>query len=289
MSGCGGAVTSEEETGIEPSRGWLLQKAKPDTGIIMAHSVAQLQAENVVYELECIDRMYLNCYVPKLSNAAGVAGFIRFHKGRRFASTVDVAEMGKAFVRSIFKFAKQHEVPIHRFAKGERKDEVTQRFLKDFDREEGVLYIGIAQEKASVPRTVRKRFGDGGSIPWITEGVIPSLHVYYKNTHLKQYHKTWKKGAALRTETTINNTYDFGVGSRLRLHGLIERIEKSHRYRVTKKGLAAVHFYHRLYTRLLRPALSVPKGEPGPHPTPEEKPLQQLHSAMDRFIQEQAA
>ena len=23
-----------------------------------------------------------------------------------------------------------------------------------------------------------------------TEGVIPSLHVYYKNTHLKQYHKT---------------------------------------------------------------------------------------------------
>lgn len=46
----------------------------------------------------------------------------------------------------------------------------------------------------------------------ITEGVIPSLHVYYKNTHLKQYHKTCKKGAALRTETTINNSYDFGVG-----------------------------------------------------------------------------
>jgi hypothetical protein len=46
----------------------------------------------------------------------------------------------------------------------------------------------------------------------ITEGVIPSLHVYYKNTHLKQYHK---EGRALRTETTINNTYDFKVGRRL--------------------------------------------------------------------------
>lgn len=33
----------------------------------------------------------------------------------------------------------------------------------------------------------------------INEGVIPSLHVYYKNTHLKQYHK---EGRALRTETT---------------------------------------------------------------------------------------
>jgi hypothetical protein len=38
------------------------------------------------------------------------------------------------------------------------------------------------------------------------------LHVYYKNTHLQQYHK---EGRALRTETTINHTYDFGVGRRL--------------------------------------------------------------------------
>jgi len=47
----------------------------------------------------------------------------------------------------------------------------------------------------------------------ITQGVTPSLYVYYKNTHLKQYHK---EGRALRTETTINSTYDFAVGRRLR-------------------------------------------------------------------------
>ena len=46
----------------------------------------------------------------------------------------------------------------------------------------------------------------------LTEGVIPSLHVYFKNTHIKQYHK---EGRALRTESTINNTYDFKVGRRL--------------------------------------------------------------------------
>ena len=50
----------------------------------------------------------------------------------------------------------------------------------------------------------------------IIEGVVPSLHVYYKNTHLKQYHKYCPRGAASRTETTINNTYDFGVGRRLK-------------------------------------------------------------------------
>jgi hypothetical protein len=39
------------------------------------------------------------------------------------------------------------------------------------------------------------------------------LNVYYKNARIKQYHKERR---ALRTETTINNTYDFGIGKRLR-------------------------------------------------------------------------
>jgi hypothetical protein len=48
----------------------------------------------------------------------------------------------------------------------------------------------------------------------INEGVIPSLHIYYKNTHSRQYHKAAKRCAGPRTETTINNAYDFGVGRR---------------------------------------------------------------------------
>ena len=46
----------------------------------------------------------------------------------------------------------------------------------------------------------------------ITDGVTPSLHVDYKHATIKQYHK---EGRALRTETTINNTRDFGIGKRL--------------------------------------------------------------------------
>ena len=46
----------------------------------------------------------------------------------------------------------------------------------------------------------------------ITDGVTPSLHVDYKHTTIKQYHK---EGRALRTETTINDTRDFGIGKRL--------------------------------------------------------------------------
>jgi hypothetical protein len=42
----------------------------------------------------------------------------------------------------------------------------------------------------------------------ITHGVTPSLHVDYKHTRIKQYHK---EGKALRTETTINDTTDFSI------------------------------------------------------------------------------
>src|SRR6202007_2053755 len=46
----------------------------------------------------------------------------------------------------------------------------------------------------------------------LTQGVTPSLHVDYKNTRIKQYHK---EGRGLRTETTMNSTRDFGIGKRL--------------------------------------------------------------------------
>jgi hypothetical protein len=47
----------------------------------------------------------------------------------------------------------------------------------------------------------------------ITQGVVPSLHVEYKRTGIKQY---FKENRALRTETTINDAKDFGIGRRLK-------------------------------------------------------------------------
>jgi hypothetical protein len=46
----------------------------------------------------------------------------------------------------------------------------------------------------------------------ITQHLTPSLYADYKHTTIKQYHK---EGRALRTETTINDTYDFAIGRRL--------------------------------------------------------------------------
>jgi hypothetical protein len=46
----------------------------------------------------------------------------------------------------------------------------------------------------------------------INRGVEPAIQVHYRASKVKQY---FKEGRALRTETTVNDTYDFGIGRRL--------------------------------------------------------------------------
>jgi len=534
----------------------------------LPQNVAELQRENIVMELEGIDRMYLNAYIPQLTTAAGIAGFVRKHLGYRFASTKQVCAMTERFVDNIRHFASEEGIEMVHFEKGQRKDSVMQDRLRRFKQSEGVVFIGVAQEKARVPRTERRQMGEG-SVPWIiyssamvnfyyfycvdedfgpfflkfcsyfpytaklcingheylkrqlekeriafealdngiawcadvpraqqicdqlsaskieaffrkwlgklphpfapsdrqagyryalsvlqaefsltqiwqkalygryffeevirenidlgrpeqvqlifgrklqkktvasgrfrtriiTQGVIPSMHVYYKNTHIKQYHKQEGSRHGLRTETTINNTYDFGVGRllrnlpqlreigfaanrrllevetlshdcqigaaafeamqqpvevggqhgaalrfgdtrvqallavlvmmslqvegfrnrqlrpllaqylglkesditagrmsydlrRLRLHGLIERIEGTHRYLPTQAGLRTGLFYSRVYARVLRPGLSILHDERTAQTHPIASRMRRLEKELDDYILEQIA
>ena len=63
----------------------------------IAPSVAELQRENIVLELECIDRMFLNAYVPKLASEQGIAGYFRGFLGHRFASTKSATAKSEAW------------------------------------------------------------------------------------------------------------------------------------------------------------------------------------------------
>jgi len=226
----------------------------------------------------------------------------------------------------------------------------------------------------------------------LTEGVVPSLHVDYKSTKIKQYHK---EGRALRTETTINNPRDFAIGKRLenlpalreigfqanrrlldvqrlshdctigetafrqlnepvtvgrqrgsalrfadplvqalfaallvfrllprgfcnrelrehwapllgktpqsitpgqmtyhlrrlRLHGLIERVPKTHRYRVTDQGWRTMLFCTRCHNRLLRAGLAQVLPEESPAETPLRRRFDQLDEAIAKWLEEQS-
>ena len=146
----------------------------------VARSVAEVLRDHVVLEVEAIDRMYLNVYVPHLQSVGAVVGYLRVHRGQRFASTTAVTPMTEAFVRNIDQFVNDEGVDLVAFKKGQRKDDVTQKYVRKFTQREGVLYVGKAQEKARVMRTERRcsRF-TGGTYPWIVESTAMVNHYYF--------------------------------------------------------------------------------------------------------------
>ena len=102
----------------------------------IARSVAEVLVDHVVLEYEAIDRMYLNVYVPHLQTVGGMLGYLRVHRGQRFASTTAVAPMTEAFVRNIEQFVAREGVDLIAFEKGQRKDDVTQKYVRKFKKNE---------------------------------------------------------------------------------------------------------------------------------------------------------
>ena len=527
---------------------------------MIAQSVANILDHHVTLAVEAIDRMYLNIYVPQLQTENGVVRFFRNHRGCPLPSAALMNPMSRSFVTALERYVARHHLPLVQFRSGERKDAVMAEQLGRFGKDEGVVFIGKAQEKTKVFRTEKRLSPTTGKpYPWIvrstamvnhyyvyavdrdfgplflkfcsyfpynaklcingheyakrqlarqgiafealdngilscadparlqnicdglsaekidgllrkwlrllphpftgadraagyrydisilqaefsltqvldrpahgrllfeqvirenldlgrpeqvqlifgrritrrtpgrrqtrvlTQGVTPSLHVYYKNTRIKQYHK---ENRALRTETTINNTYDFGIGRRLvnlpklrmvgfaanrrlleierlshdcllaeetfqsinnpivageqrasglrfadprvhallqalilfrqvaegfrcadlrqhlaalcgrdpqsisqgaltyqlrrlRLHGLIERLPKSFRYRVTATGLRAAMFFTRAYNRLLRPGIATAIPNLNAIATPLKRAFDNVEAQINRWI-----
>jgi len=66
------------------------------------------------------------------------------HHGQRFVSTAAVAPMTEAFVRNVEEFVAAEGVDLIAFEKKQRKDEVTKKYLRQFNKREGLLYVGKA-------------------------------------------------------------------------------------------------------------------------------------------------
>jgi hypothetical protein len=146
----------------------------------LPRSVSDVLADHVTLEVECIDRMYLNVYVPGLQFPEGAVKFIRSHLGNPIASTVMVAPITDRFVADIRRFVADEDVALVDFVKGERKDDIMHEHLASFDADEGVLFVGRAQERANVFRTEKRRNRETGkSYPFIVRGSAMVNHYYF--------------------------------------------------------------------------------------------------------------
>jgi hypothetical protein len=152
----------------------------PEPIMTVARSVGDVLAEHVVFEVDCIDRMFLNVYVPGLQYAPGLIGYVQRQLGLPIASTAPLAKITDAFSAAVRRFARTNGVPWVDFAKGQRKDDVMHEHLAGFTADAGVLFIGRAQEKTALFRTEKRRDARGESYPWIvkTSGVVNHFYFY---------------------------------------------------------------------------------------------------------------
>jgi hypothetical protein len=121
-------------------------------GVVAVGDVANvndLLRGHVTLDVSCLDRVYLNAYVPNLQVSGQVVTFLCEQLGAKVPSPALFNKIGLAFRRAALAFAEDQAIPLVRFAKGDRKADVMRPYLQAAT-EPGVVAIGMAQEFQSV-------------------------------------------------------------------------------------------------------------------------------------------
>ena len=116
----------------------------------MAHIVTagELLDGHTVLDIECLDRVYLNAYVPILQSSGQVVAFMTQHLGKPIPSPALMEHIGTRFRRAVESYASSNEIPWVKFGKDDRKISVMQPHIaaQAATGRSGVAAIGVSQE-----------------------------------------------------------------------------------------------------------------------------------------------
>jgi hypothetical protein len=138
-------------------------------------TVKEVMTEKITLDIECVDRVYMNGYVKHLQLPGGLITFIREQMGFPIPSPMVLPPFTQAFRKAVEKYAQEQGLSIVDFIKGEDKDEKAKAYLAKFEKKQGVVLIGKAQEKALGYKGQRK---DHGTKVWFDYS-RQSLNVTY--------------------------------------------------------------------------------------------------------------
>ena len=142
-------------------------------------TIHELLRDHVSLQVECLDRIYLNGYVPRLQMPGQLVNFLTYHRGYKVPSPVLLDQMTKSFRQSVERFAKDQGIPVVRFNHGERKDDIAAQHRAKFKQREGVVFIGTAQEKQVAFKSA-KHTTEGGFVSFrYSRQPAYVLHYYF--------------------------------------------------------------------------------------------------------------
>src|SRR6478609_6682010 len=120
---------------------------------------------HVSLDVECMDRIYLNGYVPNLQVGGQVVSFLTAHLGYPIPSPAIMEKIGTAFRRAVASFAEDNRIPVVRFGRDDRKIDRMRPYLarQAATGRSGVAAIGVAQARRCSPRPRRAAVRRSGS------------------------------------------------------------------------------------------------------------------------------
>jgi hypothetical protein len=102
----------------------------------------------VTLEVECLDRLYLNGYIGPLATSGGLITFMREQLDKPIPSPVVLGQVTEKFRDAVKAMTEREHVPLYQFNHKERKDDIANDFRRKRGIREGVVLVGVAQEKA---------------------------------------------------------------------------------------------------------------------------------------------
>jgi hypothetical protein len=161
---------SSEAYGLKPTRGWggraelsVWPGAGPrgptrrtlgwhdhDKGVhttvaggsltVATASLASIMRDQVAVSVTCVDRLYVNGYVPTLQSPGQLVRFCREQVGKPIASPALFHPLHDRFVQAVQTFAVEHEVPFIHFERGQRKDTIAAGYRAHSRVNDGVVF-----------------------------------------------------------------------------------------------------------------------------------------------------
>lgn len=111
-------------------------------------NIPELLKDHVTLEVECLDRLYLNGYIGPLATSGGLVTFMREQLGKPIPSPVVLGQVTEKFRDAVKEMAERQQIPIYTFNHKERKDKVANKIREQRGIRDGIVFIGVAQEKA---------------------------------------------------------------------------------------------------------------------------------------------
>lgn len=138
----------------------------------------EILKEQVTLDIECIDRLYLNGYIPAMQTSGGLVAYLR-QKGFEIPSPALLGDLTQDYREQVKAFAQAHDIPLIQFEKGQRKEEVVAAYRQMHGTQEGVVVIGVAQEKANAFKAQKRTAGKMVGFDYSRQSVYVNHYYFY--------------------------------------------------------------------------------------------------------------